>query len=222
MVVKNEDDIVGYYLDQVGKWADYIIVMNNSSTDKTEDIILGKVKEHNNIIYQERYDRGFRYGLRALLYLDYKHLFSKGDWMVRLDADEIYIDNPRQFLVGAPSNVNFVMSASFQYYYTEKDYEQQINNPQYLDVPPQDRLKYYACNWVEYRCYKIQKDTTCPIGSSMSILVAWPTVNKNMFIRKGYILDTLNIDPLNRLKKELVLGWMFLRKRIYLVMRVII
>lgn len=39
MVVKNEVDIIEYTLEQALKWADYILVLDNNSTDGTTDVI---------------------------------------------------------------------------------------------------------------------------------------------------------------------------------------
>ncbi|MEG1313834.1 MAG: glycosyltransferase family 2 protein, partial [Bacilli bacterium] len=158
MIVKNEDDVVGHSLDSARIWADKIIIMNNNSSDNTEEIIKKKIAEYDNIVYWGRYDGVFRDGLRALLYLDNKDCFEVGDWIVRLDADEFFIDNPREFLSNTPDLVNFVKSASFQYYYTEKDHQQEMMDENYLLVPPHKRLKYYSCNWSEYRCVKVTRD----------------------------------------------------------------
>ena len=52
MIVKDEDDIVGYCLDDATKWADHIIIMNNGSIEAigTHDELLAS-----NPIYQEVY-----------------------------------------------------------------------------------------------------------------------------------------------------------------------
>lgn len=202
MIVKDEDDIVGYCLDDATKWADHIIIMNNGSKDNTENIILEKVKEYENIIYWGRYDGTFRDGLRALLYLDYKELFSVNDWIIRLDADEFFIDNPKEFLKSLPSEVNFVKSASFQYYYTEKDNKVEQSDPHYLETPPHIRLKYYSCNWSEFRCCKIEENTKWNLGFDMNRLDSWPRPDTRYVSSKRIQLKHFKYRSIEQIQKR--------------------
>ncbi|WP_394650849.1 glycosyltransferase family 2 protein [uncultured Acinetobacter sp.] len=175
MVVKNEDDIVGYCLDDAVKWADKIIIMNNGSTDKTESIILNKkFKYPDKIIYWGRYDGNFREGLRGLLYLDNKEIFEVGDWIIRLDSDEFYIDDPRDFLAKLPEQVNFVRNASFQYYYTQEDYIQERSNSEFHNQNPAERLKYHMPNWGENRCAKVTEDMKWELSGTL-MKSTWPS-----------------------------------------------
>ncbi|EEZ7712544.1 TPA: glycosyltransferase family 2 protein, partial [Escherichia coli] len=98
MVVKNEVDIIEYTLEQALKWADYILVLDNNSTDGTTDVIKKMSELEQKIIFWGGYGGPFRDSLRAVIYNDYYYLCNDGDWWCRLDADEVYIDNPREFL----------------------------------------------------------------------------------------------------------------------------
>lgn len=202
MVVKNEDDVVGYAIDDALKWADHIIIMNNNSTDNTESVILEKVASSSKVKYWGRYDGVFRDGLRALLYLDNKELFSPGDWIVRLDADEFFIDNPFDFLSAAPDKVNFVKSASFQYYYTEKDHERELSDLNYLDTPPHLRLKYYSCNWSEYRCVKFTEDFSWPLGEKMGTAECWPVFREKYVFSQRIHLKHFKYRSLGQIQKR--------------------
>lgn len=203
MVAKNEDDIIGHCIDEATKWADHIIIMNNASSDNTENIIIEKAKKNSKVIYWGRYDGVFRDGLRNLLYLDNQELFSNNDWIVRLDADEIFIDDPRSFLSKAPEQVNFVMSASFQYYYTEKDHEKELKDPEYLSTPPQDRLKYYCCNWSEYRCAKLTNDMIWQLGLKMGGVDAWPRYNTKYVYSERIKLRHFKYRSLEQIQKRI-------------------
>jgi hypothetical protein len=59
--------------------------------------------------------------LRRFPFAHYRHRSQTGDWWCQLDADEIYIDSPRDFLADVPPNCDTVWSASFQYYFTDDD-----------------------------------------------------------------------------------------------------
>ncbi|HDJ0859262.1 TPA: glycosyltransferase family 2 protein, partial [Escherichia coli] len=120
MVVKNEVDIIEYTLEQALKWADYILVLDNNSTDGTTDVIKKMSELEQKIIFWGGYGGPFRDSLRAVIYNDYYYLCNDGDWWCRLDADEVYIDNPREFLSSMDESIDHVYSASFQYYLTKR------------------------------------------------------------------------------------------------------
>ena len=48
---------------------------------------------------------------------------SPGDWWCVLDADEIYIDNPKKFLGSVPEKYDFIYAAIYHYYITDADVE---------------------------------------------------------------------------------------------------
>lgn len=203
MVVKNEDDIVGYCIEDALRWADYILIMNNASTDKTEEVILEKCSKYpEKVIYWGRYDGAFREGIRGLLYLDNKELFSVGDWIVRLDSDEFYIDDPKVFLGKLPPKVNFVRNASFQYYYTNKDFTAENEDPDFYNKNPAERLKYYMPNWGETRCAKVTEDMVWSVGSQ-SMNCAWPTYPRLYISSKRIRLKHFKYRSLAQMEKRI-------------------
>ena len=82
LIVKNEEHRVRNCLESV-KWADEIVVIDGYSTDKTIDIC----KEYNAKIVQHKFDGSFETDCN--LGID----SSSGDWIIKLDADEIVADN---------------------------------------------------------------------------------------------------------------------------------
>lgn len=95
-VIKNEADIIEYSLSHASTWADKIIVYDNGSTDDTWE----RIKSLNNpkIIPYKQDNRPYSDGLRADIYNAYKSELDDGDWWVIQDADEIYQQNPREFI----------------------------------------------------------------------------------------------------------------------------
>jgi hypothetical protein len=59
-------------------------------------------------------------GLRAAIFHAFRSNAGSRDWWCQLDADEIYIDDPRIFLAKVPDRFQTVWSASFQYYSPEQ------------------------------------------------------------------------------------------------------
>lgn len=164
MVVKNEDDIVKYAIEDALRWADYIAIMDNNSTDNTNDILQELSRKYDNVLFWGKYEGPFHDWLRALLYNDYKQLIDPGDWVCRLDADEFYIDDPKRVLSEVSAKIDIVYSVSFQYYYTDKDLEENEDQK-----PAHMRMKYYSANHSESRFCKIKKNTNWPITRSWPI-----------------------------------------------------
>jgi glycosyltransferase involved in cell wall biosynthesis len=95
-VVKNEGDIIRYSLTNAQTWADKIIVFDNGSTDGTWETV--KEMSGEKIIAYKQDSRPYSDGLRADVFNAFKHELKNDDWWVIQDADEIFDDNPRDFI----------------------------------------------------------------------------------------------------------------------------
>ena len=104
MLVKNEADIVANVIKDAEKWADRIFIMDNGSTDGTWEIVQSL---KNDIVVPWKQDfRPYSNGLRADVFNEFRHEASDGDWWCfKLDADEFYYDNPKEFL--AKMNIQY-------------------------------------------------------------------------------------------------------------------
>lgn len=142
-LVKNEADIVGYCLQEASKWADRIIVYDGESTDGTWGKVLALQSEK--IVPWKSEDKVFNEGLRAEAFNAFRHEANEGDWWCRLDADEIYIQNPRQFLAPIRKPVHVVWGVAIEYAITTEDLETiDFTTPADKLLP---QLRYYrACN----------------------------------------------------------------------------
>lgn len=121
-LIKNEADIIAYSLNEHSKWADYIFVYDNGSTDNTWQIVNDLAKTNPKIVPFKSEAKPFRDGLRAEVFNAYKHLASPGDWWcIRCDSDEFYIDNPRDFLKKVNFLYHVVLSMHFEYQLCEED-----------------------------------------------------------------------------------------------------
>ncbi|MGA8118629.1 glycosyltransferase family 2 protein [Rouxiella badensis] len=159
VVVKNEGDIIFDTIESATKWADKIFVIDNMSTDNTWEKLNALKDKYDNVILWGQYGGKFNEGLRQILYREYRGFSSENDWWCRLDGDEFYIDNPKDFLKNLPTDVDHVYNASFQYYYTERDYRNELNLSDCAELN-YNRLKWYKCNHSEIRFVK-NKRTLC-------------------------------------------------------------
>ncbi len=119
-VVKNEADIIAKNLREAARWADKIFVLDNGSTDGTWEIVQSLASEK--IIPWKRDSTPFHNGIRAQVYHAFKHLASQEDWWCfRLDADEFYADDPREFLAKVPRYHHFVVTDTIHFRLTHED-----------------------------------------------------------------------------------------------------
>ena len=142
-LIKNEIDIIEYCLQEQSKWIDKIFVYDNGSTDGTWDLVLELAKTNDKIIPWKTEARPYHDGLRSYVFNEFKHLAEEGDWWcVKMDSDEFYIDNPKEFLPTVSKWHNTVTSMHFEYKLTFEDLEE-FN---FVNHSPEDlrNLKYYA------------------------------------------------------------------------------
>lgn len=155
-VVKDEVDVIEQTLKAASQWSDFIYVLDNGSCDHTWEKVLNLSQYCSQIIPYAKDDCAFHDGIRARVFHHYRANSQPGDWWCRLDADEIYIDDPRTFLAKVPKAYQAVWGASFQYYFTDKDVERYLVDPaQYADeVPIKQKCRYYHSDWSEARFFR--------------------------------------------------------------------
>lgn len=165
-VVKNEVDIVGYTLAEAAAWCDQVFVYDNASTDGTTEIVRRMSTTHPQIVLHTSDDRDYAQRLWSNLYNAYRDEATVGDWWCRLDADELYIDDPRVFLSKVPSRDEGVWNASFQYHFTDRDLAAYEANPDVYgaDRHPTERLRYYRNDWSELRFARHTTGMDWPLG----------------------------------------------------------
>ncbi|MDY6986985.1 MAG: glycosyltransferase family 2 protein [Thermodesulfobacteriota bacterium] len=154
-IAKDEEDILGEVIQDAANWADNIFIADNGSEDRTVDVIHEMELRFSQVTFLGILDEPFTNEIRGKMFNMVKNVSQLGDWWCRLDADEIYIDNPRRFLGELPGHADIVMSSHFNFYFTERDIEKYNEDPEYfLSLPVVERLRYYHNNWSENRFVK--------------------------------------------------------------------
>ena len=156
MLVKNEVDIVGYVLKKAQEWCDKIFILDNGSTDGTWELIQSM---KNDCITPWKQDFGpFRRGMRADVFNEFRHLSEPGDWWCyALDADEVYAEDPREFLAKIPNKYLWVFKQDISFRLTREDLsEYSFSGLFEEDI---DKLKYFAIPcWSEGRFFRYRKN----------------------------------------------------------------
>jgi hypothetical protein len=169
-VVKNEGDVMRYFLTEAARWCDRICVLDNNSTDQTWDIVNEMAAQHPEVVPYRRELGPFTDALRGDVFNHFKAQAQRGDWWCRLDADEIYIDDPRAFLAAVPRAHHVVWSVHLQYYLTEADLARFAPDEEGAPLPAitaENAPRYYIANASEGRFFRHRPGLQWPSG-------AWP------------------------------------------------
>lgn len=155
-LIKNEADILEECINSALGWADTIVIADNGSSDGTLEVI-AKLAENPKIITLQGFNVPFRDNLRAKMFHQVKHIAHKGDWWCRLDADEIYIDEPRSFLADLPQYIDTVWSSHFNYRFTGHDLDRYLADPEkFSSIPVTGRLRHYLNDGSEPRFVRVR------------------------------------------------------------------
>lgn len=167
-LVKNEADMIEETLRHAVRWCDRIFVFDNGSTDGTWKKVLTLAETEPRIVPFQSTATPFRNTLRMETFNRYRNEGAPGDWWCILDADEIYVDNPREFLSAVPRRHHAVWGVYFQHYFTDLDVLRHARNPQ--AYPPhtsaEQALRYYRCNWSELRFFRHRSGLVWDCGSA--------------------------------------------------------
>lgn len=195
-LVKNEEDVVEETLPKALHWCDRVFVFDTGSQDKTWELILDLNKKNPRIVPYKKEIRPFRDELRSEIFNQFNSLAQNGDWWCRLDADEIYIDDPRWFLGRLRATEQVVYSLSHQYYFTEKELEAyEKDKTGFLNTETEKRLRYYLCNHSEIRFFRHRRNLYWAGGS-------WPK-HLGLAARKRIRLKHLQYRSPEQIQKRL-------------------
>lgn len=167
-LVKNEADIIEETLRHASGWCDRIFVFDNGSTDGTWELVQRVAKYQPQVVPFKSSAVPFSNSLRAETFRDFRHEAATGDWWCTLDADEIYIDDPRRFLSAVPARHHVVWGVYFQHYFTDIDASRYAADPTAYPphTPAELALRYYRCDYSEARFFRYRPGLVWNHGSA--------------------------------------------------------
>jgi len=170
MIIKNEADVIRFNLEESRKWCDTIYVFDNGSSDRTWDIVNERAACDPGVIPFRSAGIPFQNSLRGDIFRAFRTRAAAGDWWCRLDADEFYIDEPREFLSLVPRSDHVVWALHFQYYLTKEDcasFPAPMARPP--EITPANAPRHFLVNASEPRFFRHRAGLTWKAHSS------WPS-----------------------------------------------
>jgi glycosyltransferase involved in cell wall biosynthesis len=136
MAIRDEADIVRECLEHLATWCDAVHVLDTGSTDGTWDIIQDLARREPRIKPFDRQDIIFENDVRGMIFERVRHTFEPGDWVGRLDADEFYHIDPRQFIAEhvRPSEGR-VFAQEYEFVVTQSEWDAWQRSGTPLDQP---------------------------------------------------------------------------------------
>jgi glycosyltransferase involved in cell wall biosynthesis len=160
-LIKDEADIIAYTLEEASKWATKIFVLDNGSTDGTWEIVNKISKTNDKIVPWKQSFEPFCDEMRSEIFNYFSKEANKNDWWCfRLDADEVYAEDPREFLRKVPSYYDYVCKKSIDYVLTAED----LRHYNFDDHTFERNLKFIRYflpeAWVEARFFRHKEKIT--------------------------------------------------------------
>lgn len=98
LLIRDEIDILPETLPAFLSWCDSVTVFDLGSTDGTWEYVLDLARKDSRLIPFERRPVVYSDDLRCVPFHFARERFRDGDWVVKLDADEFFHDDPREFV----------------------------------------------------------------------------------------------------------------------------
>lgn len=154
MVVKNEGDVIDYTLRRAVEWSDRIYVFDTGSRDDTWEAVQAAARRHAAIVPFRRETRPFNDSLRGELFRQFRAEAGADAWWCRLDGDEVYVDDPRDFLAAVPAPHHVVWAAQAQFYFTAADVARFAPDGPAPKIDEGNRPRFYLTNSSEPRFFR--------------------------------------------------------------------
>ncbi|MCF7914758.1 MAG: glycosyltransferase family 2 protein [Spirochaetaceae bacterium] len=174
MLVKDEIDIIRSTIKAAESSFDRIIIIDNGSSDGTWEAVQ---ELENEVVLPWKQDlRLYSNDLRADAFEAFRGEAVEGDWWCyKMDADEIYVDEPRSFLSSVPRGYHTLFKRSLDYVLTDKD----IKEHEFVGDFERDKayLRYLRpVAYTEPRFFKYRRGLKWPADSKAPkhMGIPWP------------------------------------------------
>ncbi len=154
MLVKDEADILRECIEDALRWVDGLFIIDNGSTDGSWEIMQSMKSDQ--VVPWKQIFTPFRRSMRAEIFAEFRQVSKNGDWWFIADADEFYVDNPKEFLANVPENYHVVFKKSIDYHLTEEDVKEYMFTGDFSKDKEHIRYLEPIC-WTEIRFFRYRE-----------------------------------------------------------------
>ena len=172
LILRDEGDIVAQALDHLLSWADTVVVLDTGSTDDTWDIIQERSRVDGRVVPMSHEPILFNDNLRGYLFDRHRDRFNSGDWVLRVDADEVYHVPPPVFVAERLRRGESAVHLQWYYFRLTRreadDYESgRVDTLDDRRRPIGERRRFYkASTYAEPRMFRYRRSVRWPADAS--------------------------------------------------------
>lgn len=157
MIVRDEEDVIVETLEELSKHTTTIIVLDGGSTDGTVE----KMRQfpHVKLIEVKSGENWDQMGERELLLNAARD--ASADWVISVDADEIYHTDPIKAIhLAEKEGATLIRCQIPQFLFTEKELADGTLKVEDDSLPVQQRRLWYNTGWSDFMIWKMQPGLT--------------------------------------------------------------
>ena len=122
LVVRDESDVIEATLDHLLSWSSAVYVHDTGSADDTWEKVLERAARDERVVPYRSEAVPYKRGVRSVLFNAFRDRMQPGDWVGRVDADEVYDVPPPEFVATRlRRHESLVHYQLFQFRFTRSD-----------------------------------------------------------------------------------------------------
>lgn len=151
MIVRDEVDVIDECIREISRFTKDIVVLDGGSVDGT----IEKIRNYSHVRLEQHFsgDAWDHQAERELL-LGYAKEMSP-DWIITIDADEIYHSDPISAIKFAEAEGATLISCEIpQFHFSEKELIEGTLQTEDESLPIQERRLFYSWGWKDFMIFK--------------------------------------------------------------------
>ncbi|TVS08084.1 MAG: glycosyltransferase [Phycisphaerales bacterium] len=163
MLVRDEADVLSEAIKGVLGWADSLWVLDNGSIDGSWEIVQEAAGSDPRVRAWGRVNAVFSDALRAAVFHDARTTFGPGDWIARVDADEVFHEQPSEFVRRLGRSESFVCGLLHEFVLLRGEAEAIGRGEEDLSLPISERRRWWTPNhYPEPRLFRYRRSMRWP------------------------------------------------------------
>jgi len=184
MLVRDEADVIRETMGELLKWIDSLTVYDTGSIDGSWEIVQEFAKADERVIAWKREAVCFEDSLRAHPFDEMRSGYAPGDWVGRIDADEVYHIPPPQFMrERVRKGENLVFGELLDFILLPREVRAIVAGSEDLTRPIQERRRHFVLNtFPEPRWFRYRRSMRWPVGRGRPMF-AGPAARERIPVR---------------------------------------